>query len=59
MNTPKRRLNLHTETWTFKQPFRIANRSYEGKTFIIVELTEGRHSGRGACRCLGQGPRAP
>ena len=47
MNTPKRRLNLHTETWTFKQPFRIANRSYEGKTFIIVELTEGRHSGRG------------
>jgi L-alanine-DL-glutamate epimerase-like enolase superfamily enzyme len=49
MNTTKRQrtLNIHTETWTFQQPFRIANRSYVDKTFIIVELSEGPHTGRG------------
>lgn len=49
MNTAQhqRRLSLHTETWAYKTTFRIANRSFEHKTFIVVEITEGTHSGRG------------
>ncbi len=49
MNTVRhqRRLSLHTETWAYKTPFRIANRCYEDKTFIVVDITEGPHTGRG------------
>ena len=43
----KRKLNLHTETWRYTQPFRIAGRSYTDKTFVVVELSDGQHTGRG------------
>ena len=46
MKTPVT-LNLHTETWNYQQTFRIAGRSIEGKTFILVELSAQGKVGRG------------
>ena len=40
------KLNLHTETWTYSRPFCIAGRSYEGKTSVVVELSNGDQLGR-------------
>lgn len=46
MKTPVT-VNMHSETWSYQQTFRIAGRAYEGKTFILVELSAEGKVGRG------------
>ena len=45
-------LSVHTETWAFTQPFRIAGRCYKDKTHVVVELSDGRVTGKGEAWCL-------
>ena len=40
-------LNVHTETWAYRRPFRIAGRRYESKTSVVVELCDNHKIGRG------------
>ena len=43
----RRKLNIHTETWSFSRPFRISGRRYDSKTSVVVELSDGNRIGRG------------
>ncbi len=40
-------LSLHIEEWTAKIPFRITGHLWDAFRVIVVELTDGKHKGRG------------
>jgi L-Ala-D/L-Glu epimerase len=40
-------LSLHIEEWQMKIPFRITGHLWDVNRVVVVELTDGRHSGRG------------
>ncbi len=41
------RLNAHIEVWPLKEPFRIANMAWSEKDSAVVEVSDGRYTGRG------------
>lgn len=41
------KLSVHSERWRLQRPFRIAGREWLDSPALIVEVTEGEHTGRG------------